>query len=73
MVNGLVYNQPISTRRVKMDISIHEVTSIELGSIRSYDDYESRDIIIHSDRGEVTITLYSKHSDDSEGILRVHA
>lgn len=56
-----------------MDISIHEVTSIELGTIRSYDDYESREIIIHSDRGEVTITLYSKHSDDSEGILRVHA
>lgn len=56
-----------------MDIGIHRVTAIELGSIRQYDDYETRDIVIHSADGDVTITLYSKHGDTSEGILKVQA
>lgn len=56
-----------------MDIGIHRVTAIELSAIREYDDYETRDIIIHSEDGDVTITLYSKHGDTAEGILKVAA
>lgn len=56
-----------------MDINIHRVTKIELSNIREYPDYETRDIIIHSEDGNVTITLYSVRDDDAEGILKVQA
>lgn len=56
-----------------MDINIHRVTKIELSNIREYDDYETRDIIIHSEDGNVTVTVYSIKGDDVEGILKVQA
>ena len=56
-----------------MDIGIHRVTKVELTNIREYDDYETRDIIIHSEDGNVTVTLYSVRGDNTEGILKVQA
>ena len=56
-----------------MDIGIHKVIAIELSSIRQHDDYVTRDIIIYSEGGDVTITLYSKHDEDPERLLMVKA
>lgn len=55
-----------------MDLSIHNVSKVELGNIRQYDDYETRDITITSKDGDVTITLFSIKGQD-EGILKVQA
>jgi predicted membrane protein len=59
-----------------MDIGIHRVNEIKLGEIRQYDNYQTRDIEIISEDGDVTITLYSAHfatSDDMDeaSVLKV--
>jgi len=58
-----------------MDISIHRVTGIEMSELREVSRgdgfYYVRDIVITSEDGEVTITVFS--TDDNKEACQVRA
>tara|TARA_R110000868_G_scaffold129264_1_gene337866 strand:- start:1091 stop:1276 length:186 start_codon:yes stop_codon:yes gene_type:complete len=61
---------------MSVELSIHRVSKVELGYIRSnnntYRSYDVRDIIITHENGQTTtITLFG--IDDKEDVLRVFA
>jgi hypothetical protein len=61
---------------MSVDLSIHRVSKVELGDIRSNNhtdrSYDVRDIIITHENGQTTtITLFG--IDDKEDVLRVFA
>lgn len=59
-----------------MDINLHRVSKITLSDIRESPTYSVRDIIITTDKGDVTITVFSEHGNEDNAnadMLKVRA